>query len=665
MGLLLPAESAPPANLAEDPARLREMLSDIKDPLNQGQAALLLVQGRGQEFTDVIRQGLRQTDSAEVFVALASALRQNHDGRFNDELINAVISGRAAVRHAAAETLAIVVDADALVRLRAIADDARAELSARQEALWTLGRTGRKAAAVVLLEQLASPEENIRRAAADALADLSGQNLGPDPARWRIWWQTRKDQSNEQWLEDRLAYQTSRSRRLEAELDRAKVQMLQLHQQLYAHMPPPDRLSHILNLADRDDPAVRLLAVKWGMELLAQPDPVSQRALSDLMLRLSHDGTQIVQQAAVLGLGRVGDARAYDQLRHLLKHGQPTVRAAAAHALTQQAKIRATEMIVPAGGPSRNPEETGSEAMREVVPLLQKALDDPALEVVVAAAEDLGALGLPEAGPVLASLLKHPSEPVRQTAAQALERVSDPKILDGLMAALEDPSVPVRFGLIGALGHIAADPQGLKESERGQMLIRLEEMALRDTDAGVRSRAATVLGQCGGAAELAFLWRRVISREDSRVQEKSWAAMLDIFVRIGNPDLVTQWANTLAEANQPARRVQLLVEVSDRWKKTEALRTQALTVTDLLARAHLEQGKWAPAFPLIRELLDHAGTDAELERLLRELLMVGERALGDGNHSEATRACREAQPYLARSPSLAPDFEKLERRARP
>ena len=86
----------------------------------------------------------------------------------------------------------------------------------------------------------------------------------------------------------------------------------------------------------------------------------------------------------------------------------------------------ASVAIGPAGGrvdetPTVTDSETvprNPEMVRQVVPLLQRALDDPALEVVVAAAEDLGTLGVPEAGPVLTGLLQHPSEPVRQTAAQ-------------------------------------------------------------------------------------------------------------------------------------------------------------------------------------------------------------------------------------------------------
>ena len=58
--------------------------------------------------------------------------------------------------------------------------------------------------------------------------------------------------------------------------------------------------------------------------------------------------------------------------------------------------------------------------------MLQKAVDDSALEVVVEAAEGLESLGALNATPVLAGLLHHHSEAVRETAAQALERWPTP-----------------------------------------------------------------------------------------------------------------------------------------------------------------------------------------------------------------------------------------------
>jgi HEAT repeat protein len=659
LGLVALLPAGPPTAAAaplEDPARLREMLHDRKHPGDQNQAALLLVQSHCTEAEEIVRSGLRQTDEPEVFLALAHALRLERDARFANELFEALVGGRAPVRHSAAHALAEIADANVMLRLQSLVADGHVELPVRQEALWAIGQRGQKAAIAIVLEQLSSPDETLRRTAADALTEQTGLGYGLDAARWKAWWQTRKDLSNEQWLQERLGYQSSKTRRLETDLERAKTQLVQLHQQLYQRMPAADRLAHVQTLADSDDPTVRGLAVAWSSELWPQADSVGQRALGELLLRLSHDGDPSVQRPAVLALGRFNDPRAFEQLRRLLQQGSPGVRAAASHALAQQALARTSE-AVPEVGPPR------AERIRQIVPLLQKALDDPALEVVVAAAEDLGALGVPEAGPVLAVLLRHESESVRQTAAQALERVADPNVLEGLLAALDDPSVTVRFGLIGALGRLAADSLALTDVQRSRMLTRLEEILLRDPDAGVRSRAATIIGQSGAQVELPFLWRRLQTREDSRVQEKAWAAMLEILTRSNSFELVRQWDRILTDANQRTRRLEMLGEINDRWKKSEGMQTLAPSVTELLVQANLDQGKWVAAFPLIRELLDRPCESADLDRRLGWLLKVGERALLEGNRAEAARAVREAQPFLPRSNGMAPEFERLAKRA--
>jgi HEAT repeat protein len=632
-----------------DPVRLREMLYDRPDPRSQSQAALLLVQTRSAEAEEVIRQGLTQTDSTEVFLALAAALRLQQDTRFVEELLAALAGGRPAVRQAAGDTLAALADPGVILRLQARAEDSKAELPLRQAALVALGRTGRKSAAVVLLDQLSGDNEALRRTAAEALAELTGQDHGTDLERWRAWWERHKDLTTEQWLNQRLAYQASHARRLAGDLDRARAEVVRLHQQLYGRLPAADRLNHVQALVEHDDPGVRALAAGWCVELLPAADALGQKTIAEVLLRLSRDGTVEVQRSAVLALGRVSDDRAFDRLRTLLRRGPAPVRAAAARSLAQQAR---------GNGPQ------AQERQKQVVPALQRALEDAALEVVIEAAENLGSLGVPEVGPVLTALLRHPSEPVRQAAAQALERGAELSVLDGLLGALDDLAPSVRFSLVGAIGNAIGDGKALSPPQRNRLLERLEGLLLRDSDPGVRSRAATVLGQFGPPALLATLWRRVLAAEDSRVQEKAWAAMLEIIGRSGSLELLQQWDRTLADARQSARRLQLLSEVAQRWQKKEETQAAARSAVERLVQVQLEQNKWSAAFPLVRELLGQSVGDAETERRLRWLLAVGEQALKEGNRTEALHAVQEAQSYLSQSKALAGDFERLEKEAR-
>ncbi|HBI46391.1 MAG TPA: hypothetical protein DDY78_26600 [Planctomycetales bacterium] len=649
LGLLLPAADAvrPPE---ADPARLQETLRDRRDPAGQSQAALLLVQCPTEDAEIAVRQALEQTEEVDVFSVLAGAVRLCQDDRFAEELLAALRSVRPVVRQAAAEALAVLPHAALTSRLKDTAADDKLELPVRQAALWVLGRSGRKDAAPILLEHLEGDNEALQGCAADALADLAGQNFGVDAARWREWWGRHKDMSNERWLEMRLACQTSRVRRLEGDVERARMQVLRLQQQVYTRLPVADRTNYIQLALEQDDPMVRALAGHWALELLAGADASQQKVLVQVLFRLSHDGAVEVQRAAVLGLGRVSDPAVFERLKTLVGQGRPPVRAAAARALAQQAREE---------GPD-------SKARREeVVPVLRKALDDSALEVVVEAAEGLEALGALNAAPVLAGLLHHHSEAVRQTAAQALERVADGAVLNDLMTALDDASPTVRFSLVGALAHAARDGGGLSDEQQKQVLGRLETMLQHDPDAGVRSRTATALSECGSPAQLAALWRCVTAGEDGRVQEKAWQAFLEIAARSGSLPLAQEWDHTMASAKQGPRRLQFLMEMQTRWQKRTETKAAAISAQELLVQAQLDLGKWAAAFPQVRDLLSRPGSETEMDQRLRWLLAVGEQALQEGGRAEALRAVQEARPYLPRAGALAEAFDKLEKQASP
>ena len=632
-----------------DLARLREMLHDRLHPRLQSQAALLLLQDETKDSQDLFRTELRQTNDSEVFSALTSALRLNHDRHFTEELMTKLAGGQPAIRQASAEAIAELADIGLVRRLQALVEDDRTDSALRQIALWALGHSGQKGAVVVLLDQLSNPDEGLRQSAADALSELTGLAYGLNVAGWRGWWKQHQDMTNERWLEERLAYKISQARRFEGELERTKSQVVSLHQQLYSRLAAADRLGHVSTLADSDDANVRALAVNWCAELWPPADATGQRAAADVLLRLSHDGSLEVERSAVLALGRIGDLRAADRLRHLLERGPACVRAAAARALAQQARGSSADALA---------------RQRQVVPALQKALEDPALEVVAEAAESLGTLGIPEAGPVLVSLLRHPSAAVRQTAALGLERVADGSILDPLIEALNDPIVTVRFSLVGALGRAAADGRQLTDAQRRRLFDRLEDLLVRDADPGVRSRIATVLGECGTAAQLPTLWRRVQTTEEGRVQEKAWSGFIEIMARTGNRELFLEWERTLSQSNQASRRIQLLTELATRWQQHEDTRSAGAGIQELLVRAHLEQGKWLPAFAALHEILGRPTNEPDVDQRLSWLREIAELALKDGNRPDVLRAVQDARPLLARRSDRTSVFDDLEKQAK-
>jgi hypothetical protein len=83
--------------------------------------------------------------------------------------------------------------------------------------------------------------------------------------------------------------------------------------------------------------------------------------------------------------------------------------------------------------------------------------------------------------------------------------------------------------------------------------------------------------------------------------------------------------------------------------------------TALLIQAHLDQGKWTAALPLVRELLAKPVADADVEQRLRWLVMCAELALKDDNRGEVQRIVQDARPLLSRKPTLAAEFDRLSR----
>ncbi len=638
LSLLLPADPG------LDYAQLRELLHDRQDPRGQSQAALMLVQSTAAEAERLVRQGLRHVENEEAFLALAAAVRVRQDSRFTGELVAALLANKPRLRQAVAESLAVLPSPDLLRRLEVIARDDKADVRVRQTALWAMGRTGRHAAAGALVG-FVDAQEDLRRIAIPALMELTGLNYA-DGARWKAWWARNKDLTPEKWLDLRLNYQSSRAARLEGELLRARAQVLRLNQQLYGRLPVAERYTYLQVLREHEDPGVRALAVVFSTELLPSAPPAEMEGLSRGILRLTDDAHAEVQRAAVLALGRLRTADAFARLKELLTEGQTTVRIAAARALATQA--------------------TGATAaararQKQAVPLLQKALEDSSLEVVAEAAEALGSLGASEAGPVLTGLLRHTSESVRQTAAQALERTADASLAEGLLKGLDDASVTVRFSLVGAAGKALSGE--CPADARKRLLTRLESALKRDADAGVRGRAAAVLGECGGAEQLAPLWETVQAGE-GRVQEKAWEAMGEVLARSGSIKLLEMWGRELARLKQGPRRVEMWSRVFGRWDMRGDQKEAATAALEGLVEAHADEGKWAAALPLAQTLMTRRAEAAEAERTraLRLLLRIGQLALADGHRAEALRVVQDAKTYLTGGP-LAEEFEALKAKA--
>lgn len=635
---------------APDPFRLREALALKDNPVVQAQAALALVRHPDREAAIIVKKGLEQVEEENAFIALAHAVAIEKDPRFREELYKAMAAGKANVRQAAAEAVSAQMEPAVVDKMRDFLLDPRVPEPTRMLAAWALGRSLRKAAFEPLLAALQDRQPSeMRQSIAQALEQLTGQELGTDPGRWQQWWEKHKSETNERWLEQRLAYQSSRIQRLEGDLESARGQTLRLHQQLYARLTPAERMALLPSLVEQNDPAIRSQAATWCQEALVGADPSQAKTLADMLLRLSKDSDPTVSRSGALGLGRLADARARERLAELVRSPVLGIRTAAVRGLAQQARL-----------PINQEEATRRFILNPII----MALDDPSIEVVVEAAEDLGTLGLPEAVPVLGRLLAHPQEAVRKISAQALERVADLSVIEPILRAMDDPLPLVRFSLVGAMAQILGTVKDIPPTDQLRLQARLEVVLLRDGDPGVRARAATALGEVGGPALLAILWRAVSTSDDSRVQDKAWAAMLEILGKSADPTKVLEWDRTLAEGGLTQRRLALLVEMANRWQK----RTDAKTLMDplrepLIATA-LSLGKWQTALGPLRELLSTQAAEQLTQTRLRQWLIACSQAIADGNGAEAIKLLREVEPLLGKDTPLGRQAEELAKKAK-
>jgi HEAT repeat protein len=648
------AGAAAPSNSTLDVPRLRELLNSRQRPLEQSQAALRLLDNQSGEAANVVLAGLQRWDRPDVFQALAVAVGLRRDRRFQASLVKALASEQPAIRDAAVETLARLESAPLVHQLLTVAQDVTALEAARQSAAAALGKCVHKSAAVALLCLLASEAPAVRQSAASALEEMTGEHFGADGTRWQQWWQRYKDMPDEEWLLLRAGYFADRARRLREDLRQAESNILGLQQTLYAKLPPGDRLAHLKKLANNEYPDVRGQAVLWIGEALPDQESAQQKMLVELLLRLSDDVAESVQRQAVLALEKADDPRAFERLLSLVETGSDSVRAAAARSLGRYRSNSKSETA-----------SAKSEMTARVVAALEKAIGDPSVLVVRDAAESLGSLGVPAVAPLLAGLLRHPSAIVREAAAHALEQMSNPAVLTSLcdVLAAPDTSDNVRFSMVGALGKIGKEGRPT-DRQKAELLKRLQTVLARDPDPGVRSRAATVLGDLGGPADLTLLWQRVTTNEDNRVQLKAWEAMIEILARSLDWGVVSSWDKILADSQQHARRAALLSELRNRWLKVEAAKPHLDALNGALIQALLMQLKWQQAMPLALELAKRSQNPAELEARLRWLLLAGKQALDEHKPLEVLQMITDIQDLLPQAPNaLGSEFDALRRRA--
>ncbi|MSR31669.1 MAG: HEAT repeat domain-containing protein [Gemmataceae bacterium] len=613
-------------------ARAREMLADNNHPRGQSQAALLLLQDPSPLAAETVRRCLRDRTQAGAFAALCAGIVALADGRFQEELLESIGSENPETVSSAIQALAAALDDNKLDRLGAFLLDRKGMEKVRLPAARILAKTGRKNAVAFLIQVLEEPADPLTKPSRDLLVGLIGLDFGANYAPWKNWIDQRKNHSKEKWLEEILGVREARLARIEGELENTRIKNRALYSQLYGRLNPAEKLPFLHSLAVHEDPSARALAVQWLADSLAEDS--LRREVGAGLLTLSRDASPEVCRQAILALGKWNDPASLNQLLSLSTHEQPLIRGAVVRSLASLAR-----------GAEQNKNLT------VVLAALNRALKDPAQEVVVEAAEELGALGVNSAGPVLVSLLGNNPAAVRKIAAGALERVAGMQLLDDLLIHLNDPLPSVRLALLGAISRATVQPAGLAEVDSLRLQARLESLLLLDNDPGVRSRSGALLAQLGGLKNLPGLWKAVKGDQDSRVREKAWMAMLVILARNGDVKLVLDWEQIIAQ-EMPHQVVAYLSAVEAQWPATnQGQRNSRNLISKALVARALASKQWRVAWLALRSLPAH-GSHEEARQRLGQLILAIEMALNENAASEVLSMVVMGRLFLSSNPEM-------------
>ena len=359
--------------------------------------------------------------------------------------------------------------------MRALVRDRQVAEPVRLAGVSALSRALDKGSVDTLIWLLDSPEPNLRPAAANALAKLTGiRSFGTDSQRWRTWWAANKDKSRQDWLADLADGLSRQNASLETDLTRLHARLASTMEDLYNTTPPANRPALLvgflkdalpdvrvrgLDLTDRraakaeplaaetaglvkalmgdDDPGVRAAAVKV-FATLNDPD-----APAVLMKRLDSEPVDIVRQALVTALGALRVPQATDRLLQALADEPNGTAVAAALALDR----------VVAAAPLSDAQQVKAV---EVVSKRYGQAGASQRELREALLETMGILGRSEFASDMHSAVADDDPAVRLAGVRGLQKLNNPAAADAVAPLVADADRGVRLAAISALGSFAS-----------------------------------------------------------------------------------------------------------------------------------------------------------------------------------------------------------------
>lgn len=309
-----------------------------------------------------------------------------------------------------------------------------------------------------------------------------------------------------------------------------------------------------------------------------------------------------IRQAALVALGRIGDARAVPALTRLLTT-DPELTIATAGALAQIGDARAFEALL---GLIGHPDPAVRQAViatlnslghpdmpTRLVDLLQDT--DPLVRE--SAVKIAGYFAFEECVALLLERCQDADENVRRAAIELIPYLENAPVLPVFVQALEDEAPKVRASAVRALGQIEsalAFPYLLSALNDSDAWVRyytaraigwhgypeavpaLEQLVLSDPADHVRSAAIEALGRVGGAQVVSILAPLAVAADSNSDLAR---ASLTALGQIGHPNALPPLRSAL-RSPVPERRIWAIRALGKRGGTGVEAALQALTTTD-------------------------------------------------------------------------------------
>jgi len=549
------------------------------DLQRRASAAAALLATDAPEALDALRKSLRPEAPEPTRVTVIQAFEFHGKDGAIDLIIAALDDKSERVRQAAAAALRAIKTPHAIAELRRTAEDPKASVMRRTQAIGILGDMREWEAVPTLIALLGDADESVARSARAALKLITLLDF-ETRLEWLDWWEIYRKKTRVQALEERVKRQDEQIKKLNQIVERLYLRLLQEHEN------DKDPALLMDALAEGGSDKVKLYAIE-RLSVFQSPKPEMETLITKALARALQDPGATVRKRAAESVGARKAVAALPALVESLADPVPFVREAAARALGQ---LHSADAVEP----------------------LCKTLSDESPDVAATAASALGQIADPRAlGPLVAIINRADADdtsPLYEAAAQAIAGIAAPEALPVLTGKLiVSKNVKVRYAGARALGRYRTP----------DVVAPLARLSRGDPQPEIRVAAVTALAETGQDAAIAPLVAALADKEKT-VADQAFRSLLEL--SNGKPE---RFANTLQQLMEQ-RRFDLAEKALERaGDRLRALPDYAKRIAGLrydVARGLMAAGEWERAKTHLDKLVSEDTKNSDYLKALTECL---------------------------------------------